>query len=79
MNTLWNILKWLDCWITDKWTGRSWGYYSAVLGRKQVTGRSRWQQARIAYLLDWIDRNHCQKALTAKTPAKKFWDALNGR
>jgi hypothetical protein len=78
---LWNVLLWLDCWVVDKLTGRSWEYYSAILGRKQAAGtiESRWHQARIAYILDWIDKNHCQKALTAEVPPKDFWSALNWR
>jgi hypothetical protein len=65
-------LKRLDCYLTDKWTGRPWMYYSAVLGAKQQMygGSIPWSvhfgQALISRMLDFVDKYHCKKALTAK-------------
>jgi hypothetical protein len=71
---MWNTLKYLDCWIVDKWTGRGWEYYSAVLGKKQILygGKIPWRvhfgQALISRLLDWIEPGHCRKAIKAELP-----------
>ena len=67
-------LKRLDCWVTDKWTGRDWMYYSKVLGLKQrqYGGSIPWSvhfgQAFISRFLDLVDPGHCQRAITAATP-----------
>jgi hypothetical protein len=81
MKRLWFILRYLDCWITDKWTGRGWEYYSAVLGDKEKRGviRNRWHQWRISRILNWIEAEHCRKSINARTPAQRLADAINGR
>ena len=75
--TMWEWLKHLDCWITDKWTGRPYMYYSAVLGAKQIKygGKIPWRehfgQALVSRVLDAIDKDHCLKALQAKVPYER--------
>lgn len=71
---IWEALKRLDCYLTDKWTGRPWMYYSAVLGKKQSLygGKIPWRvhfgQALVSRFLDLIDKDHCKKAITAEVP-----------
>lgn len=71
---LWDTLKYLDCLLTDKWTGRPYMYYSKALGLKQQKfgGSIPWSehfgQALVSRVLDWIDPGHCKKALTAELP-----------
>ena len=72
MKELWNTLKWLDCWVVDKWTGRGWEYYSAVLGDKANRGviRNKLHQYWCYRILNWIEENHCEKAVTAPLPKR---------
>jgi len=70
------ILKQIDCYLTDKWTGRPYMYYSAALGKKQVQygGEIPWSihfgQALVSRLLDMVDKDHCKKALDAEVPKR---------
>jgi hypothetical protein len=70
MKRFWHVLKYLDCWVTDKWTGRDWEYYSAVLGKKEQSGRLSWNQKWIARMLNYLEEDHCKKAIKAKPPRK---------
>jgi hypothetical protein len=69
---IWYRLKWLDCYLTDKWTGRGWEYYSAVLGDKAQRGviGNKLHQWWCYRLLNWIEAEHCEKAIVAELPRR---------
>ena len=77
MSKLWDWLKHVDCYLTDKWTGRPYMYYSKALGLKQQKfgGKIPWSehfgQALVSRVLDFIDKDHCRKAITAELPGER--------